>query len=107
MPPQLGDRDAAVPWEPKAHVFVTFWPQQTWCSLQPSSKGYKTQAETCGDHPAPHALCGQSPEASSRRWPKETHTWRHTHASTYSNLLKIGLSPCKEGASSRLRENSG
>lgn len=39
--------------------------------------------------------------------PEEAHAWRHTHASTYSNFLKIGLSPRKEGASSRLRENRG
>lgn len=53
----------------------------------------------------PCVASAQTPLAGC--WPEEAHAWRHTHASTYSNFLKIGLSPCKEGASSRLRENRG
>lgn len=69
---------------------VTCWSQRTWCSLRPSSKSCKTQegawAETRGDPPAPHALRGRSPDASSRVLTRGS-ACLETHACLY--LLKL------------------
>lgn len=100
-PPQLRDRDATAP-EGLSHRCVAIT--------------YQTHGP--GAHHNPHPKAAKPRRASRQRlvgtllrlmpcWPEEAHAWRHTHASTYSNFLKIGLSPCKEGTSSRLRENRG
>lgn len=115
MPPQPRDKDAAAPREPKAHAV----------RVPPSRVGPNRSAARCHPHPkaakprrapgqklvgtlrllVPWVARAQMPPGESR--PEEAHGWRHTHASTYSNFLKMGLSPRKEGASSRLREKRG
>lgn len=115
MPPRLGDRDATAPWEPMTRA-VRVPPSP----LGPNGPG--AQHNPCPKAAKPRRVPRQrlvgtllllmpcvagAQTPLPRCWPEEAHAWRHTHASTYSNFLKIGLSPCKEGASSRLRENRG
>lgn len=115
MPPRPGElRACAITAVPPSHLspYRPGLALQTWSStatlLQKQRNSGGCPGRGSWDPPAPPCQQGWSSEAFG--WaPARGSTWlRHTHASTYSNLLKMGLAPCGEGASSsRLRENRG